>query len=493
MRSSKSICALYIRLSQEDKNIKNNNSVSVEYQKNMLYEYCQSHNLIIYKIYIDDGYSGKDFERPAFKEMMIDLEKKNFNTIIVKDLSRIGRNMIKVGQLIEEYLPINKIRFISVLENYDSLKDNDDSYVLKSFINDRYLKECRKKANKTYDFLSTRKDICAEPPYGYKLDENKKMIIDPYAASIVKLIFTKYADGITTKELKYYFKTNKILIPSQYKSINKIHKHKELQNKYDWSSTTIRQILKNKEYTGVGLNMYYSKRNDAVPVELENAHPAIIDKELFDKANSMRKIKAFYAKEDINDIRLFKVFYHNDKVLTYIRENPIKQVKAYYFNKKDHFIIKSDFLHKILENDLKQLIKLIEINDDKTIVKLLSSDNENSINMRKESLTKELYIVNQSIKKIFEQYALEKITLEEYKIISKSLNEKVIQLENELKLISVNQHSKHITKKQIESFKKKIKSISKEEINIPLLQTIYKRVDIIKNELKITYFMGGTH
>ena len=478
MHNIKPICALYIRLSQEDKNSNNTNSVSVEYQKKLLYEYCQTHNLIIYKIYIDDGYSGKDFERPSFKDMMTDLEKKNFNTIIVKDLSRIGRNMIQVGQLIEEYLPIKKIRFISVLENYDSFKDNDDSYVLKSFINDRYLKECRKKTNKTYDFLSTRKDICAEPPYGYKLDKDKKMIIDPYAASIVKYIFINYSNGALMKEIKEYFKENEILIPSQYKLVNKIHKHKELKNKYDWSSTTIRQILKNKEYTGVGLNMYYSKRNDAVPVELENAHPAIIDKELFEKANSVRKSKGFSAKEDINEIRLLKVFYYNNQVLTFKRGNPIKQVKSYYCLEKQHFTVKADYLHKILENDLKQLIKIIEINDDKVIVKLLSNGNDESVDLKKEALTKELYTINQSIKKIFEQYALEKITLEEYKIISKTLNEKVVQLENELKFVSINQNTNRITKKQIDNFKKKIKLISKEPISIPLLQTIYERVDI---------------
>ena len=139
---SSTLAALYVRLSSEDLN--RELSKSIENQIIGLKDYAKKQNIAIFDVYIDDGYSGSNFDRPSFKKMITDMELKKFNTIIIKDLSRLGRNFVHVGNYIEHIFPDNNIRLISVDDNYDSLTyDDDESIVLRSFLNDYYLKECK--------------------------------------------------------------------------------------------------------------------------------------------------------------------------------------------------------------------------------------------------------------------------------------------------------------------------------------------------------------
>ena len=124
--------AVYVRVSGDDSYV--DTSSSIDNQIKVIKDYCISNNIDIYRIYSDDGYSGKDMNRPSFKQLEKDLFLNKFNTIIVKDLSRIGRSLIKVGEFVEETCPRNSIRFISILDNYDSINyQNEESIVLKSF------------------------------------------------------------------------------------------------------------------------------------------------------------------------------------------------------------------------------------------------------------------------------------------------------------------------------------------------------------------------
>ena len=126
--------AVYVRVSGDDSYV--DTSSSIDNQIKVIKDYCISNNIDIYRIYSDDGYSGKDMNRPSFKQLEKDLFLNKFNTIIVKDLSRIGRSLIKVGEFVEETCPRNSIRFISILDNYDSINyQNEESIVLKSFLN----------------------------------------------------------------------------------------------------------------------------------------------------------------------------------------------------------------------------------------------------------------------------------------------------------------------------------------------------------------------
>ena len=141
--------ALYIRLSKEDENKIGSTSESVENQISLLKEYAQKNNYYIYDIYIDDGFTGTNFNRPSFNRLLKDIELKNINMIIVKDLSRFGRDYILTGYYLEMFFPSKNIRFISILDNYDSINNQNEYMPFKSIINDMYSRDNELKKNKS--------------------------------------------------------------------------------------------------------------------------------------------------------------------------------------------------------------------------------------------------------------------------------------------------------------------------------------------------------
>ena len=199
--------ALYVRLSVEDGDKAESNSVTN--QKELLNDYINENpNFNLYDYYVDDGYSGTDFERPSFKRMLEDMKSKKFNTIIVKDLSRLGRNYIEVGNYIEQIFPLFNIRFIAINDNIDSYKDpstvNNIIVPFKNLINDEY---CRDISNKIRSVLAMKKRrgeyVGAFTPYGYIKDPKDihHLIVDEDAARVVKLIYQWSLEGCGRKKI----------------------------------------------------------------------------------------------------------------------------------------------------------------------------------------------------------------------------------------------------------------------------------------------------
>ena len=238
----------YIRISNEEKDKLESNSINN--QRLLINEYIAKHqglNLIDY--YIDDGYSGTSFYRPAFKRLLEDIRGKKVNVIIVKDLSRFGRNHIEVDNYIENIFPMLNVRFISIVDGFDSYENSDgvDDLIvpIKNLINDAYVKDISKKVKTA---LITKKKngefVGAYAPYGYyksKLDKNK-FIIDDDASKIVKLIFEKTINGLSKKEIANILNEMQIETPIE-------HIKNKKENKY-WNSNIIYAILKNRVYTG---------------------------------------------------------------------------------------------------------------------------------------------------------------------------------------------------------------------------------------------------
>ena len=187
------IAAIYVRLSKDDLNT--DYSKSIANQISGLKTFCIENKFKVYDVFIDDGYSGSSMDRPGFISMISKMKLKKFNTIIVKDLSRLGRNFVQVSEYVENIFPDNDIRFISVNDGYDSLTYSDDeSIVLRSFINDYYIKECKRKARKAVEKRSKVKAMTTGGIYGYKYDKDKNIIIDDPAALIVQEIFERYCN-----------------------------------------------------------------------------------------------------------------------------------------------------------------------------------------------------------------------------------------------------------------------------------------------------------
>ena len=220
------------------------NSSSINNQKEILSSYVKSKNWILHKAYIDEGYSGTNFNRPGFKNLIKDIKRGKLNVVITKDLSRLGREYIKTGELIEYIFPSYGIRYIAINDNYDSLYSNDDFIPFKNLINEYYARDISKKIRAVF-LTYIRKGVFKNttyPLYGY-INKEDKRIIDSKSSYVVKLIFNLFNLDYKTKEITNYLNELNIPTPSSYLNMKR-------DNKDIWNQNTVISILKNEEYTG---------------------------------------------------------------------------------------------------------------------------------------------------------------------------------------------------------------------------------------------------
>ena len=209
--------ALYCRLSVDDG--RSGESISIESQKILLKQYCKSHGITDYEVYDDDGYSGTNFERPAFERMREDIENGRIDTVIVKDQSRFGRSYIEVGMYVEEFKD-KGVRFIAVDDGYDSMKsDYDMMFPMRNVINEYYAREASKKTKSAKKAKAKEGQyIGSRPPFGYKLDPKDRhhLVVDEPAAETVRRIFRLAAQGVGYNRMTKMFREEKLLTPIAY-------------------------------------------------------------------------------------------------------------------------------------------------------------------------------------------------------------------------------------------------------------------------------------
>ena len=297
---NKNRVAIYCRLSKDDEQI--GDSVSIETQKMLLAAYCTNQGFEIVEIYIDDGYSGLNFNRPAFKRLINDLENGKFDIVVTKDLSRLGRDYIQTGYYIDVYFSTKHIRYIAVNDGIDTLLENNDIAPFKNILNDMYAKDLSRKVKSAkHQRAKNGLYISAQPPYGYKVDPHNKnkLIIDYVAAKNVRYIFELAYEGKNYSEISRILERQQIISPSAYKAMTGDTRFIKftLQNQiYKWAYQTVKSIICNPVYTGDMVNHkvetinYKTKERIRVPVEeqivVHNTHEAIIDRKTFDFINS---------------------------------------------------------------------------------------------------------------------------------------------------------------------------------------------------------------
>lgn len=287
----------YVRISKEDGD-SNEKSLSIQNQLILIQNYVKNQsNMVIVKEYSDDGYSGKNFQRPSFQTMLMDIEEGIINTVIVKDLSRLGRDYIETGRYIEEIFPMKNIRFISINENIDSLsaKSNEDIIIpFLNLINESYLRDISMKIRSSLTSKKQNGDfVAAFPPYGYQKKDKYQLAVDEEAAMNVKRIFSMYLEGYSQGKIAESFNNEGIYSPAEYKRINtetyQCGGKKGMSSR--WSAETINRILKNKVYIGTlqqGKTRVLSHKSKIRKVTLEKDliqheknHEPIIDEEFF--------------------------------------------------------------------------------------------------------------------------------------------------------------------------------------------------------------------
>lgn len=306
---------IYCRLSKDDNTGVESNSITN--QKLYLTDYVEQRGWVIHKIYIDEGKSGTNFDRDGFKEMISDIETKKIDCVVVKDLSRLGRNYLDSGYYIEKYFPEHRIRFIAVNDSLDSNDGENDFGPFKNIINEWYAKDISKKIKFSFSVKAKQGTLLQGfAPYGYlKCEDRVDYEIDEEVADTIRYIFNSIYNNIPAKDVIHYLKKNKVYVPGYYNYLKKgINKEKyeayTEEKKYDWDYWKLDMILTNEIYIGTLVNFkrkklsFRSKKlveNDPEKmVKVFDRFPPIISKEIFNKVSEIRHQKYRAPRNDQN-------------------------------------------------------------------------------------------------------------------------------------------------------------------------------------------------
>ena len=301
--------ALYCRLSQDDGIEGDSNSI--QNQKAILQKFAEDHHFPSPCFYVDDGFSGGTFQRPAFQQMISDMENGEIGIIVTKDLSRLGRNQLHTGLYIEERFPMFGVRYIAINDNVDTdSSESNDLMPFKNLFNEWFIRDTSRKIRAVLKAKAERGErLGTRTPYGYRKDpDTKKLIVDDEAAAIVRRIFAMCASGSGPSQIARILKKEQILTPTMYAYTRYgiTHTCLDTAHPYNWSDSAIANLLENEIYLGNTINMKHSSRSykDKRRVEhpreeclvFENTHPALITREVWDVVQRVRKNKRRLTK-----------------------------------------------------------------------------------------------------------------------------------------------------------------------------------------------------
>ena len=299
MNKPDTITALYCRLSQED--ALDGDSNSIINQKAILSKYASDNNYPSPQFYIDDGWSGTNFERPSFKEMIKDIEDGKVKTVIVKDMSRLGRDYLKVGYFSEIFFPDNDVRLIAINDGVDSFKGHNDFTPFRNLFNDFYAKDSSKKIRAVFKSKGMSGEHLGQPIFGYmKNPDNKKQwIIDEPAAEIVRKIYDLCIDGKGPTQIAKILRKEKILTTKSYYA--QVSGKPLPDNPYHWNENSVIHILERMEYTGCTVNFKTYTKSYKLKKRIENpkenwaifydTQEPIISKEQWERVQELRQSK----------------------------------------------------------------------------------------------------------------------------------------------------------------------------------------------------------
>ncbi len=459
--------ALYCRLSSDDD--LEGDSNSIKNQKLLLSDYAKENKFRNIRFYIDDGFSGSNFERPAFKRLLNDVENGEISTVIVKDMSRFGRDHILVGYYTKYYFPDADVRFIAIFDQMDTETNPDDDIIpFKNILNEMYAKDCSRKIKAVVKAKgNSGKHISSFPPLGYIKDpeDKEKWIIDEEAALIVKEIFNLCVKGYGPSQIARILTERGIETPTMYFHRKGIPTPGKIKQDSDvWAKQSVVHILENEEYLGRTVNFktykksYKSKKYIENPREnwviVENTQEAIIDQETFDIVQNLRK-----AKRRISDMGtphiLSGMLYCADcgEKMYLCRCTTMKQ--AEYFNcstyrkkKKKYCTSHQITAHAVMamvKNDLRYTIQFA--NDNKETFMSILKERTEAKNKRelasaieeKEVAEKRIVALDKIIQSLYEDKVSGKLSEERYIKLSdnyeaeqKGLTEKVKTLKAEI-------------------------------------------------------------
>lgn len=447
------ITALYCRLSQEDENKGDSNSI--QNQRAILEKYAKDNGFENIQIFIDDGYSGVSFNRPDFQRLLEMMEQGKVSTLITKDLSRLGRNYIEVGNYTEMLFPRWNVRYIAVNDNYDSLYSEGNEFApFKNLFNEWFARDTSKKIRAVVKAKAERGErVGTSIPYGYKRDPNRKggLLVDEETAPIVRKIFELCAQGMGPTNIGNWLKNEKVFKPTfyRYQTQGLFGAVTDIDMPYGWKAETIVKILKNEVYLGHTVNCktrvvsYKDKRTIEVPrneqYRFENTHEAIIDQETWDAVQKVREGKR--RRNNMGEIDKYSgLLYCADcgSKLYFVRGKSIKPSDYNFIcsRYRKHIGEQLCTAHRIREVALDEIIleeirRITYYARTKTrefvefINKKSSSENRRELNAKTNELSKlekRNTELNALFKRLYEDNVLGKITNEQFRMLSDGYN-----------------------------------------------------------------------
>ena len=317
MLQADKITALYCRLSQED--MQAGESESIQNQKLILQRYADEHFFLNTRFFVDDGFSGVSFEREGLQAMLREVEAGNVATVITKDLSRLGRNYLKTGELIEIVFPEYEVRYIAINDGVDTAREDNEFTPLRNWFNEFYARDTSKKIRAVKQAKAQRGErVNGEVPYGYIADPNDRnhLIPDPETAHVVKQIFAMYVRGDRICEIQNWLRDNEILTVGElrYRRTGRTqHPRPQLNAWYNWPEKTLYDILARQEYLGHTITAktykvsYKSKKTRKNAEDkryfFPNTHEPLIDEETFELAQ--KRIATRHRPTKSDEIDLF--------------------------------------------------------------------------------------------------------------------------------------------------------------------------------------------
>lgn len=497
------ITALYCRLSRDDE--QDGLSGSIKNQRAILEKYAQENGFKNTRVFIDDGWSGTNFARPAFTEIMELAETGLIGTLIVKDHSRLGRNRLIVGQLLEEGFDSLGVRYIAIMDNIDTAKGISDLVPMQDLFNEWHAKNTSQKVRNVFKSKGmSGAPLTTNPPYGYLKDPESKngWIIDEAAAKTVRQIFAWCVDGLGPTQIAKRLKTAKVPTPTEHWSNIGRNCSKPPAIPYNWCSATVADILSKQEYCGDTVNFrsttksFKNKKKIERPLEewqiFKDTHPAIIDRETFALVQELRKHRRRPAKSGI--VSPFSgLLYCADcgEKLYYSVTNNYKREQAYFFcssYRKNSDVcsahyIREKVVEQIVLESMQRILLNVQVFEKEFARKQMdcyTEDKKKLLAAKRRELSKakkRITEIDALIQKIYEDNASGKLSDERYATLSLSYEEEQKTLKAAVPEMQSFLETETDKTESLQRFIQKVKQITELKVLTPEL--IHEFVDRI--------------
>ena len=508
------ITALYCRLSRDDGT--DNDSNSITNQKKLLQKYAKEHGFSNTRYYVDDGYTGTNFNRPGFQKLLEDMDMGYVTTLIVKDMSRLGRDYLQVGYYTDTYFPDRNIRFIAVNDCVDSADGENELAPFRNVMNEMYARDISRKVRSSHRLRGNAGEPLSQPPYGYlKSPENKKKwVVDAYAADVVRDIFRMCLEGKGQETIARILQERKVLIPMAYwHSLGLKRGGKRVQpDPYKWSKSSIAKILANQEYCGDIINFKTYSKSFKNKTRLENpeenwvifknVHEPIIDRETFEQVQKMvGKTKRRAPKVENGEKNMFadllycadcgsKLWYHINTINRDIHFFSCSNYKSDTRGScETRHYIRADAIEQVVMWELQRMATFLRSDED-VFAELLAQKTNADMIAEKKYMEAELQRciarnnkVAELFEKLYEDNVEGKVTDEwflqlshKYEVERMELKEKIAELRGSISDLDSMQTNKDQFIHAIRKF------MEMQTLTAPLLRELIDHIDVYETE-----------